>query len=74
MAESLVYTIRMKGYLDEKWSVWFDGLQFIHRANGETLLVGELLDQTMLQGLLTKVFELGLPLIDIFPDLEQRNH
>jgi len=67
MDEATVYTIRIKGHLDRKWSDWFDGLQIIHEANGETMLVGEVVDQASLHGLLAKVRDLGLPLIAVMP-------
>ncbi len=67
MDEATIYTIRIKGHLDRKWSEWFDGLQIIHEANGETRLVGEVVDQASLHGLLAKVRDLGLPLIAVIP-------
>ena len=67
MGEATIYTIRIKGHLDRKWSDWFDGLQIIHEANGETMLVGEVVDQASLHGLLAKVRDLGLPLIAVMP-------
>ena len=67
MDETTVYTIRIKGHLDTKWSEWFEGLQIIHEANGETMLVGEVVDQASLHGLLAKVRDLGLPLVAVLP-------
>ena len=67
MDETTIYTIRIKGHLDAKWSEWFEGLQIIHEANGETMLVGEVVDQASLHGLLAKVRDLGLPLVAVMP-------
>jgi len=67
MDETTIYTIRIKGHLDTKWSEWFEGLQIIHQANGETMLVGEVVDQASLHGLLAKVRDLGLPLVAVLP-------
>ncbi|MFN8491198.1 MAG: hypothetical protein U0350_26615 [Caldilineaceae bacterium] len=67
MDEATIYTICIKGHLDRKWADWFDGLQIIHETNGETRLVGEVVDQASLHGLLAKVRDLGLPLIAVMP-------
>jgi hypothetical protein len=63
--EPAVYHILVKGELDPKWSDWFDRLAFIPQANGETLLVGPVTDQTALHGLLAKIRELGFPLLSV---------
>lgn len=61
------YEIRVKGHLDPSWSDWFDGMTIIHEDNGETLLAGTLADQAALHGLLTRVSDLGIPLISVNP-------
>jgi hypothetical protein len=58
-----VYQIRVKGYLDRKWSDWFDGLTITPQANDETLLAGPVADQAALHGLLAKIRDRGLPLL-----------
>jgi len=40
-----IYQIRLKEQLDQHWSAWFSGLMVTTRANGETLLTGEVVDQ-----------------------------
>jgi len=60
-----VYQIRVKGKLEQKWSEWFDGLAITQQAGGETVLVGPVADQAALYGLLTKILNLGLPLISV---------
>ncbi len=65
MDEALNYTIRLKGYLEPKWSDWFGGMEIRHEANGETLLQGAVVDQAALHGLLAKVRDLGLPLLAV---------
>ena len=59
------YEIRLKGYLDERWADWFEGLTITREANGETWLTGPVVDQTALHGLLKKVRDLGMPLISV---------
>jgi hypothetical protein len=60
-----VYRIRIQGHLAERWADWFDGLQLRHQADGETVLIGPVADQAALHGLLTKIRDLGLPLIAV---------
>jgi hypothetical protein len=64
---TLHYEIRVKGHLDPSWSDWFDGLTVVHEDNGETLLVGSLVDQAALHGLLNRVRDLAIPLISVNP-------
>ena len=59
------YEIRVAGVLDgERWATWFNGLQ-VSGQGGETLICGLVADQPALQGLLTKVRDLGLCLISV---------
>jgi hypothetical protein len=58
-------SITVKGHLDARWSAWFDGLTITNLENGETALAGRLPDQAALHGALTKVRDLGLPLISV---------
>ena len=46
--------IKVKGALDEDWSEWFDGLVITHDTAGDTLLEGDVRDQTALYGLIAK--------------------
>ena len=61
------YRIRVQGRLAEKWSGFFDemGITFCvdSEGNSVTELTGELLDQAAVQGVLQKLYNLGLPLI-----------
>src|SRR5580700_8436961 len=58
------YEIRVAGVLDDRWAVWFDGLQ-ISGLGEETVICGLVADQPALHGLLTKVRDLGLCLISV---------
>jgi hypothetical protein len=60
-----VYEIRLKGFLPDAWSSWFDGLVIQHDAEGNTTLTGPVVDQAALHGLLDKVRDLGLPLLAV---------
>ena len=60
-----VYEIRLKGHLDDRWADWFDGLTLTRQDDGTTRLTGAVADQAALHGLLSKVRDLGLPLIAV---------
>jgi hypothetical protein len=60
-----VYHIRVEGNLDRKWSDWFDGFTIEPQADNETLLAGSVSDQAALHGLLHKIRDLGLPLLEV---------
>ncbi len=62
-----LYEIEVEGYLDDRWSEWFDEMQITHHeANvAVTILTGEITDQTALYGLLDKVRDLGLVLLSV---------
>ena len=65
MSETETYEIRVRGHLDGRWSVWFDGLTLVTADDGSTLIRGEVPDQAALHGLIQKVRDLGLPLISV---------
>ena len=62
--QSMLYQIRLKGYLSQQWMDWFDGLT-ITLEDGNTLLSGPLVDQAALHGILKKVRDLGMPLLSV---------
>lgn len=64
-SRSAYYEIRVEGQIDSTWSEWFDGLDVTPQKNGETLIAGLIPDQAVLQGILTKVFNLRLPLVSV---------
>ena len=65
MNQAQVYEIRLKGRIDPRWAAWFDGLTVTNTEDGETILVGPVVDQTALHGLLAKVRDLNLPLVSV---------
>ncbi|KAF0207051.1 MAG: hypothetical protein FD171_2033 [Actinobacteria bacterium] len=60
-----VYQIRIEGHLGHAWTSWFSGLSIALEDNGDTLLTGAVVDQAALHGLLTKVRDLGIPLVSV---------
>jgi hypothetical protein len=61
--QPMTYQIRIKGHLGPRWRDWFGGMTITLEDDGETLLTGPVVDQAALHGLLTKVRDLGMPLI-----------
>jgi hypothetical protein len=63
------YQIKVQGRLDASWSEWFDGLA-IDVAKDEqgvavTTLTGVVVDQVALHGLLARIRDLCLPLLQV---------
>lgn len=61
----IVYEVRIRGHLDPSWMSWLDGVAITPEENGDTLLTGPQLDQAALHALLTRVRDLGLPLVSV---------
>ena len=59
------YELRVDGHLDEHWSAWFGGLTLTREDDGTTTLRGAVADQAELHGLLTKIRDLGAPLLSV---------
>ena len=59
------YEIRIRGVLDSGWSAWFDGLRVTNDQHGQTTIAGPVVDQAALHGLLAKVRDLGLELLEV---------
>ena len=62
------YQIQVPGELDESWSDWVGEMTIRVESEGEgppvTTLTGSL-DQAALQGLLRRLYSLGLPLVSV---------
>jgi hypothetical protein len=58
------YEIRVKGTLDARWQTWFEGMT-ITASDDETIISGTVADQIALHSLLTRIRDLGLPLIAV---------
>ena len=59
------YRIRIQGRLDPRWSTWFDGMSVTRDDDGTTVLRGRVGDQSALHGLIQRVRDLGLVLLEV---------
>lgn len=64
-----MYVIQVKGLLPERWQVWFEGMQ-IQAFEGDqgqkfTTISGPVQDQAALFGILERIRDLGLPLVEV---------
>ena len=65
LPENTVYELKLKGHLSNQWADRFEGFQFTHEEDGTTTMVGLVIDQAALHGLLKRIRDLGLPLLSI---------
>jgi len=62
------YQIKVPGHLNESWSEWAGSMTITVESEGDGLPVSTLIgafDQAALQGLLRRLYSLGLPLISV---------
>ena len=64
-AMSDIYEFQVKGLLDKRWSEWFGGLTIRHQEDGTTVLVGPVVDQAALHGVMVRIRDLGLLLLSV---------
>jgi hypothetical protein len=57
--------IRVKGHINKDWANRLFSLQIAHTSEGNTVLSGSLRDQAELQGMLSRLGDLGLELISV---------
>jgi hypothetical protein len=65
LAMSDTYELRVKGHLDDRWSDSLGGLAVQRQPDGTTLLIGSVVDQAALHGLISRIRDLGLPLLSV---------
>ena len=63
------YQIKVPGHLDDSWVDWAGGMSITLESKGNgpptTVLTGAVADQAALQGLLRRLYSLGLPLMSV---------
>ena len=60
-----IYQIRIKGHLGRQWTDWFGELSITLGDDGTTLLIGRVVDQAALYGILRKIRDLGMVLLAV---------
>ena len=59
------YRLVVQGRLGPEWSAWLGGLSLSWQEPDQTVLVGQVVDQAALHGLLNTIRDLGLPLLEV---------
>jgi hypothetical protein len=63
------YQIKVPGHIGPNWSDWIGGMTIAVDREGDTppitTLTGPVVDQAALQGLLRRLYSLGLPLVSV---------
>lgn len=62
---SELYEFRVKGHLDPSWSSRLGGMDIDHYADGTTVISGQVADQAALFGILSRLRDLGTPLLSV---------
>jgi hypothetical protein len=57
--------ILVKGHIDVSWSDWLTSLSINHTDDGNTLIEGNIRDQSTLYGVLGRLSDLGIKLISV---------
>jgi outer membrane PBP1 activator LpoA protein len=64
MGTRMVYQIVVRGELSERYATAFEGME-MEIKNGQTVLTGEVKDQSHLHGILDRIGALGLKLMSV---------
>ena len=59
------YRFRVSGHLDDRWSDVLGGLAVKRQEDGTTVLVGPVVDQAALHGVIIRIRDLSLPLLSV---------
>jgi len=64
-SEKQFYQIRIEDHVNLDWSASFEEVTVQHTDDGQTVLSGALPDQTALHGVLMRIRDLGLTLVEL---------
>lgn len=59
------YQIELQSVLNDNWAEWLGNLELTNTPTGHTVLVGNVVDQSALHGLLARIRDLGIPIVSI---------
>jgi hypothetical protein len=60
-----IYCIIIKGCINPDWAEWFPNLKISADEQGNTQLVGPVMDQSALHGILERIRDLNLKLVSV---------
>ncbi len=60
-----LYEIEIQGKLDLSWKELFPGMEFLYLSDGKTKLTGNIHDQTALHAMISRIRDLGIPLLKV---------
>ena len=63
--DQTTYRILIKGRLGPRWVEWFEGMAITVDEGGNTVLTGPVVDQSALQGILSRIGFLNMTLISV---------
>ena len=64
MSTRAVYQIVVRGRISERYATAFDGME-METKSGQTILTGEIIDNSHLHGILDHIIALGLELVSV---------
>jgi len=59
------FIIRLQGHLDERRVSRFEGMTATYLPDGQMLLTGPVADQAALHGILARIRDMGIPLVEV---------
>jgi hypothetical protein len=60
-----IYEVRVQGHLEDHWSELLGGLAVQRQEDGTTVLVGPVVDQAALHGVISRIRDLGVRLLSV---------
>jgi RimJ/RimL family protein N-acetyltransferase len=59
------YEFRVRGHLDDRWASWFGEVTLTRNDDGTTTVVGPVIDQAQLHGMLASIRDVGATLLSV---------
>jgi hypothetical protein len=64
MSTKTVYQIVVRGEISKRYAMAFEGME-METKSGQTILTGEIIDNSHLHGILDRIIALGLELVSV---------